>query len=97
MAQTGADMKLVAVTSYLEGTKTVKEICFLYGVTDRTLRRWCADFEAYVAEGLRREKHAGRVHNQIPQSLEERILRLKQRNIAWGAGRITFQAGLPCH
>lgn len=97
MAQAGADTKLVAVTSYLEGTKSAKEVCFLYGITDRTLRRWCADFEARGAEGLQRKKRCNRVHNQIPQPLEERILRLKQRNISWGARRIKHQFDLPVH
>jgi transposase InsO family protein len=96
MKQTGADMKLVAVTSYLEGTKSAKEVCFLYGITDRTLRRWYAEYETYGAKGLQRKKPKGRIHNQIPPALEEKILRLKQRNISWGARRVTFQAGLTC-
>jgi len=33
MAQAGADVKLVAVTSYLEGTKSAKEVCSLHGIT----------------------------------------------------------------
>jgi len=97
MAQAGADVKLVAVTSYLEGTKSAKEVCSLHGITDRTLRRWCADFEARGADGLQRKKRSGRVHNQIPQALEERILRLKQRNISWGARRIKHQFDPPVH
>lgn len=90
-------MKIIAVTSYLNGNKTAKEICFLYGITDRTLRRWVAAFKKHGVASLQRQKSRKRVHNQTPRRLEERILRLKQKNVSWGGRRIKHQYDLPVH
>ena len=90
-------MKIVAVTEYVNGKKSAKEVCFLYGVTDRTLRRWVAAFKERGLNGLQRKKNSERVHNELPSQLEERILRLKQKHVSWGGRRIKYQYDLPVH
>lgn len=90
-------MKIVAVTEYVNGKKSAKDVCLLYGVTDRTLRRWVAAFKQRGLNGLQRKKNSGRIHNEMPLQLEERILRLKQKHVSWGARRIKYQYDLPVH
>lgn len=98
MVKATMDIRTRAVLFYTEGLKQAKEICTMYGISDRTLRRWA---KLYEAEGLRglQPKKTGPKHanHSIPDSLEQRILKLKQKNPSWGARRIKYQYDLPCH
>jgi transposase InsO family protein len=90
-------MKLDAVTNYLSRNKSAEDTCLLYGVSDRTLRRWCAAFKRRGTAGLQRKRSVERVYNKTPELLEQRILRLKQKHVSWGARRIKYQYDLPVH
>ena len=81
-----------AVLLYVEGTKNQKDICSIYGISDRTLRRWV---RAYKIGGLKKlaPKKPGPVHNSncISRRLELKITTFKQKHPSWGARRIKFQ------
>ncbi len=99
MAKATMDIRMKAVLFYTEGLKQASEICIMYGISDRTLRRWT---RLYESEGLRglQPKKTGPKHatkHSIPDSMEARILKLKQKHPSWGARRIKYQYDLPCH
>lgn len=81
-----------------EKLKTIQEICSIYGVSERTLRRWrtayCLDGVEGLVPGSTAPKKQGR---RIPESLRVRILRLKHKHPSWGARRIKYQYDLPVH
>jgi transposase InsO family protein len=92
------DVRTRAVLLYKERIKQQKDICAIYEISDRTLRRW---IRAYERGGVRElepgkpgPRHPG---NSIPKSLEDRILKLKQKHPSWGARRLKYQYDLPCH
>jgi putative transposase len=92
------DVRTRAVLLYKEKVKQQKDICAIYGISERTLRRWT---RAYEDGGVRKlePKKPGPIHpgNSIPKNLEDRILKLKQKHPSWGARRIKHQYDLPCH
>lgn len=92
------EIRLRAVMLYIEGIKETRDICAIYDISDRTLRRWTNVYETAGAEGLQPKK-SGPEHgtNSISKRLEERIVRLKQKHPSWGARRLKYQYDLPCH
>jgi putative transposase len=92
------DVRMRAVLLYKENVRQQKDICTIYGITDRTLRRW---IRAYEEGGMRKlePRRPGPRHPgySVPKSLERRILNLKQRYPSWGARRIKHQYDLACH
>jgi putative transposase len=87
-----------AVLFYTERIKQTQEICALYDITSRTLRRWAKAYRENGPDGLVPKK-TGPKHpkHSIKTALEQRILRLKQKHLSWGGRRIKYQYGLPCH
>ena len=87
-----------AVLFYTERIKQTQEICALYDITDRTLRRWAKAYRENGPEGLVPKKTGPkRSTRSVKTALDQRIVRLKQKHISWGARRIRYQYNLPCH
>lgn len=81
-----------------EGVKSDKEICLTYDISDRTLRRWKSSYKKYGLDGLKPCKPGPKKsERKITKSLENRIIKLKQKYPNWGARRIKFQFDLPVH
>jgi transposase InsO family protein len=98
MAKTSMEIRVKAVVFYTEGKKSAKEICSLYGISDRTLRRWVRAYRKGGLKGLTPQK-TGPKHpsRAISVGLEQRIIDLKQKYPHWGARRIKYQFDLPVH
>jgi putative transposase len=82
-------LRLRAVQQHLERGVRSSEICRIFGVSDRTLRRWCRYYREEGVEGLRNESR--RPHhspNRTHGNLVNRILQLRRQHPAWGALRI---------
>jgi transposase InsO family protein len=98
MVKATMDIRMKAVLFYIEGLKQASEICSMYGMSDRTLRRWTRLYESEGPRGLRPKKTGPKhARHSIPYSMEERILKPKQKHPSWGARRIKYQYDLPCH
>jgi transposase InsO family protein len=100
MVETTLEIRIRAVLLYMQGSKQAKEICSVYGISDRTPRRWTGAYEREGIQGLVRKKPGpkhGSNHNSLAKKLQRRILELKQRHPSWGARRIRYQYDLPCH
>jgi len=95
--ETTLDEKVRIVLLYIEGIMEGKEICATHSVPLRTFRRWVSRYRNNGIKGLEKKKPGVRPVNSIPKSLEERIVKLKQKHPSWGARRIKHQYGLPCH
>jgi len=90
------DIRTKAVLLREEKVKSSREICERYSISERTLRRWKRLYAAGGLEGLKPKKTGPKkAKNATSTDLEERILRLKQKHITWGARRIKYQYGLP--
>ncbi len=87
-----------AVLLYTEGVKPAKDICDMYDISGRTLRRWKRSYAVNGLEGIKPKKPGPKKgSHSIPGTLEQRILRLKQKHLSWGARRIKYQYELPVH
>jgi putative transposase len=96
MVKAMMDIRVKSVFLYQEGIKTAKEICSLYNISERTLRRWCNAYQKNGVEGLKpKSTRPKRSTRATPQSLKERILKLKQKYPSWGARRIKYQFDVP--
>lgn len=93
------DIRVKAVTLRDEGVKSAREVCEMCDISERTLWRWLKRYRAGGVDGLRPEKPGPkRGSHAISGSLEERIIRLKQKHPSWGARReeaSVRSAGLP--
>lgn len=88
-----------AVFLYFEGVEEAREICTAFGISRRTLSRWVRKYKdgggiRGLEPGKPGPKHP---HHSIPEKLESKILRLKQKHPSWGARRIKYQYDLSCH
>lgn len=96
MVNADVDKRLNAVLQYTQKIKTAEQISTLYGINERTLRRWVIAFRQQGLKSLQpKSTTPKRVWNKKPKSLRARILRLKQRHPSWGARRIKHQYDLP--
>lgn len=83
---------------YDGGTKTAREISAMYGVSDRTLRRWIRNRDIKGQQALHPKKPGPKPGiGSISKNLEQNIVALKQKHPSWGARRIKYQYELPCH
>ena len=81
-----------------EGIYSAAEICSMYGICERTLRRWRQSYYSSGIEGLKPHKTGPKKpRHGISKSIEHRILSLKQKYPHWGARRIKHQFNLPVH
>ena len=90
------DIRIKAVNLSLNG-QTDKEVSSSFDVSERTLRRWRKRYREGGYEGLQPKPPVPSNPHRIQKSLEERIIRLKQKHPHWGARRIKFQYSLPVH
>jgi len=93
------DAKVRAVFLYVNRIKRASEIRETYGIPERTLRRWARAYRNRGVHALEPKKRGPKYapSNSIAKRLEWRILELKQKHPSWGARRIKYQYGLPCH
>ncbi len=90
------DLRLNAVIANLEGGKSTRDVCDLYSVSDRTLRRWKKAYRKKGFEGLRpKPTIPKRIRNKMKPALVKKILSLKRQYPCWGARRIKHQFDLP--
>ena len=86
-----------AVVFYEEGIRSAKGIGETYNISERTVRRWAKAHSQDQENGLRPKKTGPkRSPHAISRSLEQRIIRLKEKYPAWGARRIKHQFDLLC-
>lgn len=91
------EIRTKAVVFYEEGLRSAREIGETYNISERTVRRWAKNHREDPENGLQpRKTGPKRSPHTIPASLEQRIIRLKEKYPAWGARRIKHQFNLPC-
>lgn len=92
------EIRAKAVIFYEEGIYSAAEISRMYSISERTLRRWSKSYQAGGVNGLEPCKPGpARAKHAISRSLENRIIRLKEKYPHWGARRIKHQFDLPVH
>lgn len=92
------DVRTKAVILYEESISSTEEICKMYGISDRTLRRWYSNYKKRGMKGLSPCKPGPKKSDKsIPKELEQQIVALKQKYPSWGARRIKYQFNLPVH
>jgi transposase InsO family protein len=95
MVKSSMDIRLKAVIFYLEKVKTTKDICILFNISSRTLRRWAKNYKDKGVTGLTPlPTIPKKIKHKLPRKSEQRILRLKQKYPSWGARRIKYQFNL---
>lgn len=98
MVKATMDMRLKAVFFYTEAGKTAEEVGKMYGVSERTVRRWNSAYSKGGYEGLTPKKTIPKRFGKCtPKTLVERIIHLKGKYPAWGARRLKHQFDLPVH
>jgi len=98
LVKAALDVRLKLVLLYAEKVKTAGELRLLYGIPERTLRRWKRAYDEEGAAGLApRKPVAKRCRHRLRTALEDRIVRLKQKHPSWGGRRIKHQYNLPVH
>jgi transposase InsO family protein len=101
MVREDVKFKLRAVRRHIEESVRTEDICDIFGISERTLRRWCRRYRDEGVEGLRcGSRRPDRSPAQTPAGIEARILRMRRKHPAWGAKRIGAyleRAGLDMH
>lgn len=89
MVREDVRFRLQVVKQHLERGVRSAEIRKLFGVSGRTLRRWCRRYREEGVEGLHEEsRRPRRSPNRIHGNLANRILQLRRQHPAWGALRL---------
>jgi len=89
MVREDVKFRLRAVKQHIEGNVRTEDICGVFGISERTLRRWCRRYKEEGVEGLRYEpRRPDKSPNQTPGRIESRILRMRRKHPTWGARRI---------
>ncbi len=89
------DTRMKAMVLCESGKYSALEISEIFGVNERTVRRWKARYTAGGVAFLKPGSTAPKRISSISKNLEERIVRLKGRYPTWGARRIKHQFSLP--
>ena len=98
MVKATMEIKTKAVILFEERIYSASEISRLYNISGRTLRRWKSSYEKYGFDGLKPKKSGSKKpKHKIKSSMEDRIIKLKQKYPHWGARRIKHQFDLPVH
>jgi transposase len=91
------EIRTKAVVFYDEAIRSAREIGETYNISERTVRLWAKAHRQDKENGLRPKKTGPkRSPRATSPSLEQRIIRLKEKYPAWGARRIKHQFNLPC-
>jgi putative transposase len=89
------EIRTKAVVFYEEGIRSAREVGETYYISERTVRRWAKSHSQDKENGLRPKKTGPkRSPRATSPSLEQRIIRLKEKYPAWGARRIKHQFNL---
>lgn len=89
MVREDVRFRLQVVKQHLERGIRSTDIRKIFGVSERTLRRWCQRYREEGVEGLREEsRRPRRSPNRIHGNLANRILQLRRQHPAWGALRL---------
>ena len=89
MVKEDVRLRLNAVKKHLEQGVRAATVCDLFGISRRTLKRWCHNYREEGVAGLRdQSRRPHRSPNRIHGNLVRRILELRRQNPAWGALRI---------
>lgn len=98
MVKATMDIRTKAVLFCVEHLKSVKDICTMYDISERTLRRWKKLYITEGLDGLKPRSTAPKMPaRKISRKLENRVIHLKQKHPGWGARRIKYQYNLPVH
>ena len=89
------DARINAISSWESGRYSTEEISKMYGVSDRTIRRWKRLYKSGGFESLKPKSTAPKRVRRSPEYIEDRIVRLKQKYPTWGVRRIKHQFDLP--
>ena len=80
-----------------KGYEVTREIEETNNISERRVRRWAKSHRQDKENGLRPKKTGPKRSSRATSpSLEQRIIRLKEKYPAWGARRIKHQFNLPC-
>ncbi len=91
------EIRTKAVVFYEEGIRRASEIGETYNILERTVGRWAKSHRQDKETGLRPKKTGPKRSSRATSpSLEQRIIRLKEKYPAWGARQIKHQFNLPC-
>lgn len=83
MVKATMDIRVKSVVLYQEGVRTAKEICSLYNISERTLRRWDKAYQQTGFEGLKpKSTRPKKSKRAILNQVKKRILRPDLRNFA---------------
>ena len=88
------DARIKAVVLYDSGKYRANEIAEMYGVDERTIRRWMGIYKEGGFQALRPGSTKPKESRHIPKTTEARIIRLKEKYPSWGAKRIKHQFDL---
>ena len=89
------------ITDWRRGTRTVMELCALYGISRQTAYKWIERYE--LAGGGEdgaggwaqdRSRAAHVVHNKTAPEIEEAVIRVRLRFPRWGARKLVHEVGL---
>jgi transposase InsO family protein len=98
MAKSTLETRVRAIELYTSRKKKAGDICEIYDISIRTLRRWIRAYRTCSITELQLKKPGPRAGiKRIPKKVEQRIVGLKQKHHSWGARRIKYQYNLPCH
>ncbi len=89
------DARINAISSWKSGKYSTDEISGMYGVSERTIRRWKSLYKSGGFELLKPRSTAPKTVRSIPTILQQRIIQRKQKYPHWGARRIKHQFNLP--
>jgi transposase InsO family protein len=90
------EIRTKAVVFYEERIRSAKEIGETYNISERTVRRWSSLPRQVPENGLRPKKTGPKQSSRATSaSLEQRIIRLKEKYPAWGARWIKHQFNFP--
>jgi transposase len=94
MVKGNMDTRINAVASWKSGRYPTEEISQMYGVSERTIRRWTVSYRDGGFDSLKPKSTAPKRTKAVPKPLQSRIMRLKERYPTWGAIRIKHQFDL---
>lgn len=91
MVKASMDTRMKAVVLYDSGRYRADEVAEMYGVGERTIRRWMFLYRNGGFEALKPGSTRPKQSRYIPKAIESRIVRLKEKYPSWGAKRIKHQ------
>lgn len=83
------DERMLLVSEYLRGEKTMASICEAYGVSRKTGYKWVQRYGQYGPEGLTDQSRAPQRHpNRLDAAIVEQLIEARKARPHWGARKI---------